>query len=102
MPERVSWTDECRSAIAHIQTRLNASPLLILPDLSKLFFVQTDASGLGIGASLLQYRENHLRPCLFLSRKLEARETRYSVIERECLSIIWALQKLSHLSLPAI
>ena len=95
MPEKVSWTDECQSAIAHIQTRLNASPLLILPDLSKLFFVQTDASGLGIGASLLQYRENHLRPCLFLSRKLEDRETRYSVIERECLSIIWALQKLS-------
>ena len=95
MPERVGWTDQCENAITYIQTQLNTRPLLILPDLSQQFYVQTDASGVGLGATLLQLREGKLHPCLFLSRKLEDRETRYSIIERECLSIVWSLQKLS-------
>ena len=95
MPERVGWTDQCHNAITYIQTQLNTRPLLILPDLSQQFYVQTDASGVGLGATLLQLREGKLHPCLFLSRKLEDRETRYSIIERECLSIVWSLQKLS-------
>ena len=68
---------------------------LALPDICKPFYVQTDASNVGLGATLLQKQDGHLRPCFFLSRKLLDRETRYSVPEREGLSIIWALQKLS-------
>ena len=95
MPDKVQWTDSCQCAVTDIQDKINKSPVLILPDLSKTFIVQTDASGVGLGATLLQERDGVLRPCLFLSRKLEDREKRYSIIERECLGIVWALQKLS-------
>ena len=94
-PDRIVWTDECRNALADVQTRLNREFELILPNLCEKFFVQTDASGVGIGGVLLQKKEDLLRPCLFASRKLLPQETRYSVIERECLALVWTLRKLS-------
>lgn len=94
-PDRIVWTDECCKALTHIQTQLNSQLWLVLPDLSKSFFVQTDASGIGIGGVLLQQHGEHLHPCLYASRKLLPQETRYSVIERECLALIWTLSKFA-------
>ena len=94
MPNRVVWTDSCQRALEDIQYKMNRNLKLSLPDLSKTFFVQTDASKIGLGCVLLQ-DHGGLRPCLFLSRRLLERETRYSTIERECLGVVWSLQKLS-------
>ena len=94
-PVRIVWMDECQNALTDLQTRLNTQFELILPDLSQKFYVQTDASGVGIGGVLLQRREDLLQPCLFVSRKLLPQETRYSVIERECLALVWVLGKFS-------
>ena len=91
----VVWTDECRNALADVQTILNRKFELILPNLNETFFVQTDASSVGVGGVLLQKKEDLLHPCLFASRKLLPQETRYSVIERECLALVWTLQKFS-------
>ena len=95
MPDKVVWTDCCQKALIDIQFRINNNLKLFLPDISKMFYVQTDSSLVGIGGVLLQSHNEHLRPCLFLSRKLLERETRYSTIERECLGLVWTLQKLS-------
>ena len=95
MPEKVVWTDDCQVVLTDIQNKINQNLKLSLPDLSKPFFVQTDASEIGLGGTLLQNRDGRLQPCLFLSRKLLDRERRYSTIERECLGIVWTLQKLA-------
>ena len=94
-PERVMWGEECQASLGRIQKVISSEPALIVPDIDGLFFVQTDASGSGLGCVLLQMREGSLRPCRFHSRKLLPRETRYAVIEREALAIVWGLQKLS-------
>ena len=65
------------------------------------FFVQTDASGDGIGCTLLQRRDDILKPCRFNSRKLLPRESKYAIIERECLAIVWGLQKLARFFIGA-
>ena len=67
--------------------------MLQLPDLSKLFFVQTDASKLGTGAILLQ-RDNTgvLHPCTYLSQALVGAEQNYQVYDLELLAVIRTLK----------
>jgi phospholipid-translocating ATPase len=54
------------------------------PDFSKPFILQTDASGIGIGAVLSQSEDC---PIAYYSRKLLDRERKYATVEQECLAI---------------
>ena len=68
-------------------------PILQLPDFSKTFILQTDASDKGIGGILMQEVDGIPHPVAYASRKLAPREQNYSVIEREALAIVWAINK---------
>lgn len=70
--------------------------MLIVPDFSKQFIVQTDASDIGLGAVLSQVNDGVERPIMYLSRKMLPRETRYATVEKECLSIKWAIESLRY------
>ena len=94
-PERVIWTDECQYSLDRIQFLIGAHPCLIIPNINFPFYVQTDASSVGLGGALLQHRQGVLYPCRFVSRKLFDREKRYAVIEREALAIVWGLEKFA-------
>ena len=60
---------------------------------SKQYVLQTDASELGLGAVLSQWNGNdEEHPVAFTSRKFLPQEKNYSVIAKECLAIVWALQ----------
>ena len=60
-----------------------------LPDVIKPFVLRTDASDTGLGAVLLQKCNGVLFPVAFASKKLNPPQRRYSVVERECLGIVW-------------
>lgn len=92
---QISWTPVCQEALEKIQSLLSQKPVLRLPDFTRRFIVRTDASSVGIGGVLMQEHNDQLHPVAFVSRKLLSRESRYSTIERECLSIIWVLSKFS-------
>ena len=94
MPDRVQWTPECERSLNIIKDTLSSSPVLVMPDFSKPLILQTDASAYGIGGVLMQRQGQFLHPICFVSRKLLPRETRYSIIERECLAIVWSVEKL--------
>ena len=90
----LAWTPECQEALTKLQQTLSCKPILRLPDMEKPFTLRTDASSTGLGAVLLQEWDGVLFPVLYASRKLLDRETRYSTIERECLGIVWATNKM--------
>ena len=76
-----------------MKKKLGEPPVLIVPDFSKSFVVQTDASNVGIGAVLTkQGPDCQEHPVAFASRKLKPRKQNYTVVEKECLAIVWALQ----------
>ena len=94
MPNKIKWNDHLERSFLELKTALMSEPVLRLPDANKRFVLRTDASDVGVGAALMQEDEHgKLFPVCYASRKLLAREKNFSTIERECLGIIWAIQK---------
>ena len=90
------WQDHHERAFQTLKNRLTSSPILRLPVFQegKPFVLRTDASDIGLGAVLLQDFEGEGRlPIAYASKKLLPRERNYSVIEKECLGIIWGVKK---------
>ena len=93
---RFVWSPECEEAFTTIKQRLVSAPLLTCPDFREPFCLQTDASAYGLGAVLTQTLDGEERVIAFLSRSLTRQEQNYSTTERECLGVIWAVEKLRH------
>lgn len=95
-PVKVKMTPECVAAFDDLKKSLCIEPLLQCPNFELPFTVQTDASGRGLGAVLLQGEGDVQRPVQFISRKLFPREVRYSTVEKEALAVKWALDSLKY------
>ena len=83
------WTEKSQQAFEKLKEVMSTCPVLALPDFSRLFILECDASGVGIGVVLMQDR--HL--IVFESRKLSEPERLYSVYDKEILAIMHALAK---------
>ena len=67
-------------------------PSLTLLVSSNNFLLQTDASGVGLGAVLSVIREGEELPVAFWSRKLQPRERNYGATELEGLAVVATVQ----------
>ena len=81
------WSDEAKAAFQSLKDSLIQSPVLALPDFSKVFVVEVDASGYGIGVVLMQ---NH-HPIAFISRVLNIQQQSLSTYEKELLAVVFAV-----------
>ena len=87
------WEETQQKAFKELKNQLTSSPVLRLPNLSKPFVVQTDASKLGTGAVLLQLDDVGVaHPCTYLSQALVGTEQNYQVYDLELLAVIRALK----------
>ena len=95
-PNRVKWTDQTERAFNRLKTALCSETVLHTPDFSRRFVLQTDASEVGLGAVLSQIHDGMEYPVTFVSRKLLPHERNYATIEKECLAVKWAMEKLRY------
>ena len=84
-----SWTKEDEKYFQKMKDIMSNCLVLALPDFSKPFVLECDASRAGIGAFLIQDRH----PIAFESRKLQPHERLYSIYDKEMLAIMHALAK---------
>lgn len=85
------WSTQCQQAFDQLKACLISPPILGHPDLQRSFFVYTDACDQA-GEEVLAYT----------SRTLNKAETNYSTTEKECLAIVWALEKWQHYLEPKL
>ncbi|KAI7909406.1 hypothetical protein M0657_011852 [Pyricularia oryzae] len=69
-------------------------PILKIPDPTKPFEVETDASDYAIGGQLSQRdKEGRLHPCAFFSQKLHGPEFNYQIYDKKFMAIIRTFEK---------
>jgi hypothetical protein len=97
MSNTVQWSETCQEAFDKLKASLTSKPIVKAPDFEKKFYLQTDASQFGLGAVLTQFdQDGSEHPIVYLSGKMLPREENYSVAEKECLAIVWAIDKLQY------
>lgn len=90
-PSRLTWNPEADNAFLKLKSLLVSSPILTTPDFTKPFNIHCDASNTGLGVVLCQGSED--APIAYASRQLRGAELKYSVTEKECLAVVFALEK---------
>ena len=94
--EPLEWSSLSDKNFNTLKIFLCKPPILRLPDLEKTFCLRTDASNVGIGAVLCQYTGDLAGPVFYASRKLLSQEKNYSAIEKECLALVWSVDKFKY------
>ena len=94
--EPLQWSTNDIEVFKAVKAVFMKAPLLRILNLQKPFVLRTDASNIGLGACLLQYDDDLPYPVSFASRKLKPAEVKYSTIEKECLALVWAVERFRY------
>ena len=87
------WTDDCQLAFDKVKLLLQKSPVLKSPDYEKPFKLIIDSSDVGTGSVLVQEASDGLdHPVSYFSKKFLNYQKNYSVVEKETLGLVLALE----------
>lgn len=86
------WTSEQEDAFNQLKERLVSAPVLGMPNNTGTFYLDTDASDVGVGAVLSQDQGGSEVVIAYASRALSKAERNYDVTRRELLAVVSGLK----------
>lgn len=86
------WDEEATKAFEALKRAMTTTPVLAFLDFAKTFIVETDASGIGMGAVLMQDG----RPIAYLSRAFGLKNMGLSIYEKKFIVVLLAINKWKH------
>ncbi|PNY17867.1 hypothetical protein L195_g014621, partial [Trifolium pratense] len=82
------WNEKALHAFETLKKCLTTAPVLALPNFGKEFVIESDASGSGIGAILMQDK----KPIAYFSKALGVRNLAKSAYEKELMAVVLSIQ----------
>ena len=95
--QRAVWDDQCQRAFEKIKEYLLSPLVLVPPTPGHPLLLYLSVSDITLGCMLAQLDDlGKERAIYYLSKRMLEYETRYIVIERYCLALVWATRRLRH------
>ena len=93
---KVPWNDTSQLSFDTLKDKLANAPILGTIDYSRKTILRTDASGHGIGATLVQNKKDGSEVVIaYYSRVLQPHEFNYDVTTREALAVLSAVRQFA-------
>jgi hypothetical protein len=89
---KFKWTPTCEASFSELKKRLMIAPILVMPNMEKLFSIYCNASGQGLGCVLM--RDGHM--VAYASRQLRNHEVNYSTHDFLLAVVVHALKIWRH------
>lgn len=83
------WTEEARDTFYQLKKIMSLHSVLALLDFSKPFVIESDASGKGVGAMLMQEG----RPIASMSQAFKGKTITLSKYQKEFLALVLVVQR---------
>lgn len=88
----IVWTADAERAFIAVKEALEKATLLAFPSQSAPTRIVTDASDLGMGATLEQFLNKSWKPLAFYSKKFNSAQSKYSTYDRELTAMYEAVK----------
>src|SRR5204863_4179242 len=91
------WDQQCQDAFDEIKRYLTSPPVLVAPVAGKPFLLYVRSMDHSLGALLAHHNDEGYEQAIYYpSRTLLRAEHRYHPVEKECLALVFAVQKMQH------
>jgi hypothetical protein len=90
--KKFEWSPTCEASFQELKKRLTTAPILVMPNMEKLFSIYCDASGQGLERVLMQ--DGHV--VAYASQQLRKHEVHYPTHDLELAAVVHALKIWRH------
>jgi hypothetical protein len=93
---KFEWNGECQNAFEQLKQQLMNHSTLGYYDVTDRTQVVADASPVGLGAVLVQFKGSDPRIISYANRSLSSIEQKYAQTEKEALALVWSVERFHY------